>query len=344
MAFFELRDGRRIGDYEKPYIVAEMNSSHNGKIELAEQMIDVAVECGCDAVKFQSWSPDSLYSDGFYKENPMAKRMVQKFSLSEDALFHLAEYCERKGIDFSSTPYSEREVDFLVDKCKAKFIKIASMELNNPLFLKYIGLKGVPVILSTGMGTIEEIKKAVKTLKETGNDRICILHCVSVYPVGFENVNLRNMMLLKDTFPYNPVGYSDHTIGFSVACGASALGAALIEKHFTLDNSRIGWDNQMATEPETMKALVDGCNDVFMSMGKYDRELSELEKNQQIKMRRSLVASRTIKAGELISEEDIYSKRPGTGISPDRYTEIIGKRVNRDLDKDDMFLWEYLDD
>ncbi len=344
MSIIELRDGRQIGNYKKPYIVAEMNSSHNGKIDLAEQMVDAAVECGCDAVKFQSWTPESLYSNEYYKENPMAKRMVQKFSLSEDALFHLSEYCETKGIDFSSTPYSEREVDFLVDKCKAKFIKIASMELNNPLFLRYIGNKGVPIVLSTGMGTLEEIKNAVNTIIETGNDKICILHCVSVYPVDSGNVNLRNMILLKDTFPDIPIGYSDHTVGFTVACGATALGAALIEKHFTLDNTRIGWDNQMATEPTTMKALVDGCNEVFLSMGKYDRELSASEEKQKIKMRRSLVASRTMKSGEVITETDIYAKRPGTGISPDRYNEIVGKKINRDLDADDMFCWECLDD
>ncbi len=344
MACFELGNGRKIGDYEKPYIVAEMNSSHNGKIERAEAMIDAAVECGCDAVKFQSWTPDSLYSNEYYKENPMAKRMVKGFSLNEDALLHLAEYCNGKNIDFSSTPYSESEVDFLVDRCHAKFVKIASMELNNPLYLRYIGQKGVPIVLSTGMGTIEEIECAVKTISETGNNKICILHCVSVYPVDAENVNLNNLRMLKEKFPDYPVGYSDHTIGYEVACGATALGAALVEKHFTLDNSRIGWDNQMATEPDEMKALVMGCNNVYKSMGSYERIVSDAELDQRIKMRRSIVASRDLKSGQVITQEDLYAKRPGTGISPDKYREVIGKRLNKDIDMDGIILREYLDD
>jgi N-acetylneuraminate synthase len=307
-------------------------------------MVDAAVVCGCDAVKFQSWTPDSLYSNEYYESNPMAKRMVQRFSLNEESLLHMAKYCNKKGIDFSSTPYSEAEVDFLVEKCNAKFLKIASMELNNPLFLEYIAKKGVPIVLSTGMGTIEEIEYAVDVIKKAGNSKICILHCVSLYPVESKDVNLKNVSMLRDKFDDMPIGYSDHTMGCEVACGAVALGAALIEKHFTLDNQRIGWDNQMASEPKDMKILVESCNSVFESLGSYERIVSDSEIIQRKKMRRSIVASKDLKKGSIISAEDLYAKRPGDGISPDMYRMIIGKKLNRDINTDSMILWEYLDD
>ncbi len=344
MAYIELKNGRRIGDHDKPYIVAEMNSSHNGNLELAIKMVDEAKKCGCDAVKFQSWTQSSLYAEYYYKENPMAKRFVEKLSLSEDYLVQLSEYCRKIDIGFSSTPYSEEEVDYLVDKCKADFIKISSMELNNPIFLKYIGQKGVPIVLSTGMGSIEEIEYAVNTIKGTGNDKICILHCVSLYPVDACDVNLRNIRMLKDKFPNNAVGYSDHTLGYEVACAAVALGAALVEKHFTLDNAKIGWDNQMATEPGDMQALVKSCNNVFLSMGRYERVVSDAEFEQRIKMRRSIVAKSKLKRGTVIKQEHLCAKRPGNGISPDKYNELIGKILNRDIDLDERILREDLDD
>ena len=175
MRFMKLRGGKVIGDGMKPYIVAELNSSHNGKVEIAKQMIDAAKDCGCDCVKFQSWSADSLYADEYYKNNPISKRIVAKFSLTPDQLLELSAYCKEVGIDFSSTPYSKEEVDFLAEKTEAPFIKIASMEINNLPFLKYIGEKGIPIVLSTGMSTIEEIREAVKAIESTGNRQLCIL-------------------------------------------------------------------------------------------------------------------------------------------------------------------------
>ena len=180
MASIKLRTGRTLEDYSTPYIVAEVNSSHNGNVDVVKQMITAAAEAGCNCVKFQSWSAESLYSQSYYKDNPIAKRIVSKFSLSAEQLKEMSEYAREKGIDFSSTPYSCEEVDYLIDECKAPFVKIASMDLNNLKYLRYVAKKDIPIVLSTGMSTIEEIKKAVKTIEDEGNRQICLLHCISI--------------------------------------------------------------------------------------------------------------------------------------------------------------------
>lgn len=331
-----LRNGRRISNDEEPYIVAEMNSSHRGKLSIAKEMIAAARDCGCDAVKFQSWSAESLYCKDYYDANPMSQRMVKGFSLSPESLLELADYCKEIGIDFSSTPYSNDEADFLVDRCKAPFVKIASMDINNIPFLEYIARKNIPIVLSTGMATLDEIDAAVKAIERTGNSNICILHCVSLYPVDAADVNLNNMVMLKNRFSNHVVGYSDHTVGSEVACAAVGLGAALVEKHFTLDNKKIGWDNQMATEPVEMKELVDKCHNVYRSLGAFERSVSRSELEQRIKMRRSIVAACDLKAGHVIRESDITAKRPGDGISVSEYGSVIGKTLVSDLRKDQM--------
>lgn len=342
MRKLELRGGKVIGINEKPYIVAEMNSSHNGNVETAKKMVQAAKDCGCDCVKFQSWSAESLYADEYYIANPISKRIVSKFSLSESELLELALYCKEIGIDFSSTPYSQTEVDFLVEKTEAPFIKIASMEINNLPFLKYIGKKGVPIVLSTGMSTIDEIKTAVHTIESVGNRQLCILHCVSVYPAEAGIINLNNLIMLEEEFGDYVIGYSDHTIGYEVSAASVALGASLIEKHFTLDNKKMGMDNNMATEPADMKMLVNACHNVFRAMGKRERVLLEGEEEQRLKMRRSLVATRDLQCGEVITEKDLEAKRPGDGIAPTNMEEVIGKVVKKDIPKGYLIKLEYL--
>lgn len=337
-----LRNGRKIGSLCEPYIVAELNSSHNGNVETAKHMIDAAKNCGCDCVKFQSWSADSLYAEEYYKNNPISRRIVTKFSLMSEQLLELSIYCKEVGIDFSSTPYSKEEVDFLVDKTEASFIKIASMEINNLPYLRYIGEKGTPIVLSTGMSTIEEIRDAVKVIESTGNKQICILHCVSMYPAPVKVINLNNIIMLKEEFPDYVIGYSDHTIGYEVAAASIALGASLIEKHFTLDNKKMGMDNNMATEPVEMKNLTMACHNVFSAMGIKKRILLEGEEEQRLKMRRSLVAKRELHCGEVLSNEDIEAKRPGEGIPPDKLQTVIGKRIKKDIPKGNLIKSEYL--
>lgn len=339
----KLSNGRVIGNGQPPYIVAELNSSHNGKVETAKEMIRTAKECGCDCVKLQSWSADSLYCDEYYKDNPISKRIVTKFSLSESALKELALYCQELGIDFASTPYSKDEVDFLAEKVNTPFLKIASMEINNLPFLRYIASKNLPMVLSTGMSTIEEIQMAVKAIKSTGNNQLCILHCVSMYPAEPAVINLNNIKLLEEEFPDYPIGYSDHTIGYEVTAAAVALGASYIEKHFTLDNKKMGMDNNMATEPTEMKNLVAACHNVFAAMGSNQRYLLPGEDAQQLKMRRSLITMRDIHCGEFLSATDIDAKRPGDGISPTKLNEVVGKKVMQDIPKGYLLRWEHLD-
>lgn len=337
-----LKSGRSIVNEGRPYIVAELNSSHNGKIAAAREMIDAAKDCGCDAVKFQSWSPESLYCRDYYEQNPISKRMVSSFSLKPEELLELSKYCYEVGIDFSSTPYSKEEADFLVEQCEAPFVKVASMDINNLPFLRYIAKKNVPIVLSTGMAAAEEIETAVREIEDAGSQNICILHCVSLYPAKEEAVNLKNLLMLKEAFPDYTVGYSDHTMGIETACAAVGLGAALIEKHFTLSNKKIGWDNQMASEPADMKALVEGCHKVYRALGFYERKLTMEELEQRKKMRRSIVAGKDMEKGHRIEEGDLTAKRPGNGIPVDEYESIIGRILLQDVEKDQLILEKHL--
>ena len=333
-------DGTVISDYGRPYVVAEVNSSHNGNMDTARKMIDAAAEIGCDCVKFQSWSASSLYSKTYYKANPIAKRFVDKFSMSPQQLKELSLYCADRGIAFSSTPYSEEEVDFLVEECSVPYIKIASMELNNPGFLRYIGEKRVPIVLSTGMSDLNEVERAVEVLEDAGVTQMVLLHCVSIYPTQLTTVNLNNILGLRERFGKYPIGFSDHTEGDAAAVAATALGAGLIEKHLTLDHTKVGMDNGMATEPEAFRTLVSKCRDIQVAMGQKERVVQPQELAQRANMRRSLIAVRDLPEGSVIQRSDLYAKRPGTGISPDRIEEVIGKKVLRAIEADTLVLPE----
>ena len=268
---------------------------------------------------------------------------VQKFHIKPNYLREISDYCQSIGIDFSSTPYSEEEVDFLVDKCNVPFIKIASMEINNYDFLRYIANKKIPMILSTGMAEKQEVEKAVKVIEETGNNQLIILHCISIYPAPPETINLKNISWLKDEFKQYPIGFSDHTLGGEVACGAIALGATVIEKHFTLDKSKMGMDNNMAIEPSEMKALTSACKNVFIALGSPKRIVLDIEYKQRENMRRSVVAAKDLKKGSVISRKDLVLKRPGTGITADKIEEIIGCKLNQDVLGDTLILEDYIE-
>lgn len=334
--FIKLNDGRIIGDFHKPYIVAELNTSHFGDISIAKKMILKAKESGCDCVKLQSWKSETLYSKDFFKKNPISKKFFDKYSLDNNQLKELAIYAKKIKISFSSTPYSEDEVNFLVNKCNPAFIKVASMDLNNFTFLKLIAKKNVPVILSTGMGTITEIKSAVKLLISNGQKKICILHCVSLYPLDHKIANLRNISMLRQKFKKIPIGYSDHSIGTTLPISSIALGACLIEKHFTLDNKKIGFDNNMATEPNEMQMLTSECLVAFNSLGKERRLLSKQEFNQRKKMRRSIFTRQDLKKNEKITLNKILLRRPGDGIPPNKVTKVLGKKVKKNISKNSL--------
>jgi sialic acid synthase SpsE len=339
MSIVKLRNGRVIGDYLEPYIVAELNTSHFGDMEIAREMIRQAKNAGCDCVKFQSWSAETLYCESYYKtkENSIAKRIVKKFSIDNLQLKALSKYSSELGIDFSSTPYSIEEAVFLVEECNVPFVKIASMELNNLPYLTQLGELGVPLVLSTGMGNPTEIMNAVRTIEETGNQQIVILHCTSVYPSQPVIIRLQNVAGLRIEFPRYPIGFSDHSVGLEIPAASIALGACLVEKHFTLDSKRIGMDNQMATEPEEMAMMVRACHNVHAAMGGAARVLSSQEMEQIPKMRRSVVSKRPIPAGVKITIEDIEFKRPGTGIAPSDMDKVLGRQLISPMDVGDVF-------
>jgi N-acetylneuraminate synthase len=336
MAECILRNSRVIGSGAPPYIVAEVNTGHSGDVAAAKLMVDRAKEAGCDCVKFQSWSAESINSKDFYKENPIAKRFFVKFAFNNDAILEIADYCQSIGISFSSTVYSAAEVDFLVKNCNAPFVKIASMEINNYPFIEYIAKTGAPIILSTGMADMGEINRAVEVIERTGNKNLCLLHCISIYPPETADINLLNITGLRKAFPEYAIGFSDHSLGIELAPAAVALGASVIEKHLTLDKTKIGMDNQMAILPGEMARMARNCHNVHLAMGGEERVVSEAELAQRKRMRRSIVAARDIKEGEVFAEADLGCKRPGTGFPPEKIAEIVGKRAACDIEADTL--------
>jgi len=333
---------------EYPYIIAEIGANHNGDIELAKKMIDKAKECGCEAVKFQSWSKESLFTKGFYKEKNQfvdekfgtLEEMVEKFSLSKKEHVVLKEYCDAKKITFCSTPFTFEEID-LLKELEVPFFKVASMDLNNLSFLKYVAEKGKTIILSTGMGSLAEIEIALNTIYETGNKEVILNHCIAIYPPDDKLINLRNIEMLNKTFSI-PVGFSDHTIGTSIPLAAITLGAKVIEKHFTLDKTMPGWDHAVSANPEEMKIIVEEGKRIVTALGEYRRVISEQEKKQRESFRRSVITKRKIKEGELLQKKDLDFKRPGIGIRPDEVKYILGRKVNKDINADELIKWEDL--
>ena len=328
-----MNNGLQIEAYNCPYFITEMNTSHFGKMDVAIEMIERAHLVGANCVKFQSWSADTLYSDRYYQKNPIAKRFVNKFALSQEQQKQLSEHCKKIGISFASTPYSRSEVDFLLEHCHVPFIKVASMEITNLPFLEYISRTGSAVILSTGMSTYQEIQKAVETIIDAGNENFAILHCVSVYPAKANDLNLLNINTLREMFPTHVIGYSDHSIGSSASCAAVALGASIIEKHFTLDNTIIGMDNQMAALPDEFSDMITSCSNFHTMLGSKNRLLTEDEEKQKLSMRRSITAVNNISAGSIIRETDLVYLRPGEGIPPSQCHLVIDKKALVDIEE-----------
>jgi sialic acid synthase SpsE len=326
MANLELNNGKIIGANKRPYIVAELNTSHFGNLDIAKEMISATKKAGADCVKFQSWTDSSLYSKTYYDQFPMTKRFIKKFSLKNDDLIELANYAKQINIDFASTPYSNQEVDFLIDVCNVPYIKVASMDLNNLEFLNYIASKSAPMVISTGMSTIDEIMSTASMLQSI-KANFALLHCVSLYPTPPKQVNLNNIRLLRKSFSDNVIGFSDHTLGIENAIAAIALGASIIEKHLTLDKSRIGLDNQMAIEREEFSNMVTSCHTIFDSLGSTSRELCDEEIKQRLLMRRSVVSKYDLNPGHVINSDDLEFKRPGSGIPLSELSTVIGKKV-----------------
>lgn len=342
---------KEIYNFSKPYVIAEIGANHNGDMALAKQMIDSAIECGADAVKFQSWSPKTLiakeeydrnqkYDDSPKKHFGSLKEMVEKYYLREEQHYELKEYCDNKKVDFCSTPFSEYEVD-LLDKCKVPFFKVASMDINNFQLLNYLADRGKPVILSTGMATLSEVDRALEVLAKKGCKEMALLHCISIYPPAYEDINLNNITMMQKTFGI-PVGFSDHTIGFSIPLASVALGSCIIEKHFTTDKNLPGWDHEISADPYEMKIICKESVNIAKSMGTFVKVVSKAEQEKKLKFRRSVVIAKDLKAGHILTADDLTSKRPGTGISPDLLDQLVGRKLSVDLEEDMLMKWDYI--
>jgi sialic acid synthase SpsE len=338
---FKLNNGKYINDI---YFIAELNTSHFGDIKLAKKMIIEASRIGVDCVKFQSWNTNSLYSKTYYEKNPIAKRFVKKYSLSEDQLYELSCFCLDHKIDFLSTPYSVPEVNFLLDECNSQAIKISSMEINNLDFIKYIAETGSSIFLSTGMADFVEIQNAVQTILNCGNENLCLFHCVSQYPTELYDANIQNIRMFEDKFPNILIGYSDHTLGYEASSCAVALGAKVIERHFTLDKSKIGMDNQMASEPEEFQKLIKQCYSTKTALGSYKRILTEKEIEQRKNMRRSIVYKSNLYRGDILQKENLTTKRPGTSIPPTQLDKLIGKKLIKNVSEDSLVYLNHLEE
>ena len=334
----------------KPYIIAEIGANHNGNMELAKRIIDEAVSCGADCVKFQSWTKDSIFSRKTYEDNYFLgddyrnrtdytlEEIVDKYHIDVDQHRELKKYCDEVGIDFNSTPFSKQEVDLLVDELEVPFIKIASMDLNNIPFLKYIATKKKPVVISTGLCGLTEINNAVECLEREGCNEIALLHCVSIYPPIDEEVNLNNIDMLRQNYGY-PVGYSDHTIGVVAPIMSIAKQVKIIEKHFTIDKNMEGWDHKISADPSELRAICEAAKVGYKMLGSFRRHVNESQERRDA-FQRSIVAARPIKKGQVIKEEDIDYKRPRTGVSPQYYEFIVGKTAKRNIAYDEIIQLE----
>ncbi|GAB6076187.1 N-acetylneuraminate synthase [Desulfurobacterium crinifex] len=329
----------------KTFIIAEAGVNHNGSLELAKRLVDIAVEAGANAVKFQTFKAEAVISRFAKKADYQVKttgseesqlEMVKKLELAYDEFDILYSYCKEKGIIFMSTPFDIESARFLRD-LGLEIFKIPSGEITNYLLLREIGSYGKEVILSTGTADLGEIEDALDVLIEAGTPRekITVLHCNTEYPTPYEDVNLKAMLTIKEAFKVR-IGYSDHTLGIEIPIAAVALGAEVIEKHFTIDKNLPGPDHRASLEPEELKRMVKAIRNVEKALGTGIKKPSDSERKNLPIVRKSIVAKRNIKKGEIFSEENLTVKRPGTGISPMRWKEIIGKRASRDFEQDEI--------
>lgn len=335
----------------KTYIIAEAGVNHNGSLELAKRLVDVAVEAGADVVKFQTFktelvvtrsAPRAAYQNKNTGDNESQFDMIKKLELSESDHDILVKYCDDKKIQFLSTAFDHPSIDLLA-KYKLDVFKIPSGEITNLPYLKRVAAMKKKVILSTGMSDLGEIEDALDVLIASGVRRedITVLHCNTEYPSPFEDVNLKAMVSIQNAFKVN-IGYSDHSPGIEVPIAAVALGATVIEKHFTLDKNLPGPDHKASLDAAELKAMVTGIRNIEVALGDGIKRPSESEKKNIVIARRSIHLSRDLSAGHVLSESDLVMKRPGDGISPMKINEVLGKELIRDQFADHKLLFSNL--
>ncbi len=330
---------------KRVFIIAEAGDNHNGCYNLALQLVDKAVEAGADCVKFQTFVTENVISKFAKKadyqkettgEEESQYEMVKKLELSFEQFRSIQRYCREKKIMFLSTPFDLDSIDFL-EEIDIPFWKIPSGEITNLPYLEKVGKTGKDVILSTGMCTMDEIESALSVLKECGAGKITLLHCNTEYPTPFEDVNLQAMCTMAEAFQI-PVGYSDHTTGIEVPVAAVALGASVIEKHFTLDKKMEGPDHQASLEPAELKQMVDSIRNIEKAMGSSEKKPSPSESKNINIARKSIVARCGIKQGEILTEGNLSIKRPGDGISPMHWYDILGTTAVKDFEEDELIV------
>lgn len=331
------------------FIIAEAGVNHNGDLALAKQLVLAAKEAGADAVKFQTFQAKHLVTADAPQADYQARNsgktesqfdMLKRLELPLEAFAELSRYCQELGIMFMSTAFDEESADFLAGLGMSIF-KIPSGELTNIPLLQHIARFGKPMIVSTGMGTIEEIKEAVEAIQAAGNDDITVLHCVTDYPTPPEQVNLRAMHVIQAALGV-PIGYSDHSMGIEASVIAVAAGAKVIEKHFTLDCNLPGPDHKASLEPKDLGEMVKGIRKVEVLLGSGKKQPNEAELAVAKIVRRSVVAARDLKTGDTITSDMVLLRRPGTGIEPARIGEVIGRTLSRDVKEGVLLSWDDL--
>jgi N-acetylneuraminate synthase len=334
-------------------IIAEAGVNHNGSIILAKELVDAAVDAGADFVKFQTFKAGSLvtktaHKAGYQKTNTDINdnsqfEMLKKLELDQSAHLELNDYCTHKGIQFLSSGFDEESVD-LLDQLGMLFFKIPSGEITNKPYLQHVAKKGKPVIMSTGMANMQEIKAALDVLTENGlsREQVTILHCNTEYPTPMGDVNLKAMLTIQNKFGVR-IGYSDHTIGIEIPIAAVALGAEVIEKHLTIDRNMPGPDHKASLEPDELKAMVKAIRNVELALnGSGIKEPSESEKPNMAVARKSIHLKKRVTVGTKLSSEHLIMKRPGYGISPMEIDKVIGETLAITLDADTMLSWDHL--
>lgn len=325
------------------YIIAEAGVNHNGSLELALQMVDAAKNAGADCIKFQTFKSENLVAPSagmasYQKKNTNKDtsqlEMLRSLELSYDEFVCLKEYCQKKEITFLSTPFDLESIAFL-DSLNIPFWKIPSGEITNLPYLEALAKTKRPVVMSTGMCTMEDVENALAVFRRSGVEDIGLLHCNTEYPTPYTDVNLRAMDTLRAHFGV-PVGYSDHSMGITVPIAAVARDAVIIEKHFTLDRNMPGPDHKASLEPEELAAMVQAIRITEASLGSADKKPTQSEARNIAIARKSIVAAKPIRKGEVFTEEVLTVKRPGSGISPMRWHEVIGMTALRDFDTDEL--------
>lgn len=327
-------DKNLIGDGEPCFVIAEAGSNHDGSSEQAKRLIDIAAEAKADAVKFQIFKAERLSADRKIQE------LLKKFEFEREWVWELSEYAKLKNIMLLATPFDVEAVDLLVEINMPAF-KIASGDLTNTPLIEHIARKGKPIIISVGLGSLDEIREVFDIIHSTGNENIALLHCVASYPTKPEDVNLNVIRTLKQEF-HVPVGFSDHTMEISVPIGAVTLGANIIEKHFTLDRNLEGPDHPYALDPDELAAMVKGIRDVEKALGSGIKNIADSEMQGLVEGRRSIFAKVNISKGTTITSDMLAILRPAVGIAPKNVEKIIGKKARKDIKSYEPILWNII--